>query len=636
MKNKFLIISLTTLVSVLILNKAEADTIQFDVATVVNYEVLTFCESDTVLLYSSLYPEPHAWVYWIEFTQNGIAYIESPYVVITANTIYYYNTNDFIDSYWDTDTLDVGGIWTLHHNITSQLYFYTYFNTPIAEPFPNPTENICGASGTLYSGHYEPGIYYTWWQDGNVVAEGYYPNDTSFTYYTSGEYVLEMIGGCNTVRDTVNITLVDNTLPDLGPDVIFCGEGGMTHQVDCHPLFVYDSYTWSTGESGMEFIQFEINTIPGTYQRTIWVDVTNECLTIPVRDSVLIFEYIYPPLHLGLDREICAGSTTTLDMGFAYEFMAWYESGNPNVLSFNPTITVEGDATFVAYVQVSTCPSMIDTIHITALQPYDQTKLCIATVDTSGFNKIVWNKEYDQGISHYNIYRLNIGYDLVGSVDFSEPAVFYDQTANPMSSAYRYKISAVDTCGHESALSTFHGTIHITSNAGTAGGIDLTITDHYIDESGEFVPPFYHVMIDSTNNGELNAIAQMSSVFNSYHIDNPYPGASYALAAELPWTCDPNAKAPENYAISNKSVVYTGIANVNVSDFEIYPNPATETLNIITPNNEFEVEIVNVFGQVVIKERDINKIDITGLDAGSYIVSVWSKGKCGKRSLIVY
>ncbi|NCC88129.1 MAG: T9SS type A sorting domain-containing protein, partial [Clostridia bacterium] len=91
-----------------------------------------------------------------------------------------------------------------------------------------------------------------------------------------------------------------------------------------------------------------------------------------------------------------------------------------------------------------------------------------------------------------------------------------------------------------------------------------------------------------------------------------------------------------NFIIDGNSVYpdgYTGNEpEVKFDELVIFPNPANETINIITPYNEFEVEIVNVLGQVVIKESNCRTIDVSGLAAGSYVVRFYSdKGASVKR-----
>jgi hypothetical protein len=78
-----------------------------------------------------------------------------------------------------------------------------------------------------------------------------------------------------------------------------------------------------------------------------------------------------------------------------------------------------------------------------------------------------------------------------------------------------------------------------------------------------------------------------------------------------------------------------GINDVEVNSFSIYPNPATNSVNI---NMDFDaVEISSVLGQTVssIKNSKGNSIDID-LESGLYFITVYNKGNIiGTRRLII-
>ena len=67
----------------------------------------------------------------------------------------------------------------------------------------------------------------------------------------------------------------------------------------------------------------------------------------------------------------------------------------------------------------------------------------MVTVDTTtGSNIIVWTKEYNLGISEYEIYKetssLNV-FQLLGAVPFDSLTQFIDTAANSSIHSYRYK-----------------------------------------------------------------------------------------------------------------------------------------------------------------------------------------------------
>ena len=71
-----------------------------------------------------------------------------------------------------------------------------------------------------------------------------------------------------------------------------------------------------------------------------------------------------------------------------------------------------------------------------------------------------------------------------------------------------------------------------------------------------------------------------------------------------------------------------GLNSLNLNDnISIYPNPAKTELNINVSQNEIdEVSISNLLGQVLIKSKNQNRIDISDLPDGIYIITI-SRGQ---------
>ncbi len=110
------------------------------------------------------------------------------------------------------------------------------------------------------------------------------------------------------------------------------------------------------------------------------------------------------------------------------------------------------------------CKSLF-TGEIDQLAPTNQV-ICLITVDsTTGKNLLIWEKPIIKGsLDHYNIYRENFTsntYGFIGFQPFDSLTEFIDNTADPKVRSWRYKMSAIDTCGQESELSIDHKTIHL-------------------------------------------------------------------------------------------------------------------------------------------------------------------------------
>ena len=64
--------------------------------------------------------------------------------------------------------------------------------------------------------------------------------------------------------------------------------------------------------------------------------------------------------------------------------------------------------------------------------------------------------------------------------------------------------------------------------------------------------------------------------------------------------------------------------NNSINDnFSIYPNPSHSDINIVLQSTEkFQIEITNSTSQLVLKELNQNKIDLSNYSNGLYIISV--------------
>jgi agmatine deiminase len=68
----------------------------------------------------------------------------------------------------------------------------------------------------------------------------------------------------------------------------------------------------------------------------------------------------------------------------------------------------------------------------------------------------------------------------------------------------------------------------------------------------------------------------------------------------------------------------TAIKNLSVEEtiFEIFPNPTSNEVNIITDKNDFHVSIINLNGQIVFSEQNIDRINVSSFAKGIYFVRI--------------
>ncbi|MBN2776610.1 MAG: DUF3089 domain-containing protein [Bacteroidales bacterium] len=79
-----------------------------------------------------------------------------------------------------------------------------------------------------------------------------------------------------------------------------------------------------------------------------------------------------------------------------------------------------------------------------------------------------------------------------------------------------------------------------------------------------------------------------------------------------------------------------------ISDFEkarksfiIYPNPATNQVFIDTDLIDYEIQIINLSGQILLSDRNTRKINISGLAEGVYLVRIKSRERVETIRLLV-
>ncbi len=261
------------------------------------------------------------------------------------------------------------------------------------------------------------------------------------------------------------------------------------------------------------------------------------------------------------------------------------------------------------------------------LPPPTLQTVCGVTVDsTSSYPVVQWEKTNREATDSFHIYReVSAGvYAIVGAVDGDSLSEFYDYTANPNATAYRYKISVLDTAGTEGAVSVYHNTIHLQS----LGGGNLQWTEYLIN--GVSPVTTYDVYIDAAANGNwLLMISVPSTQTTATDVNQAnHPAALYRLAANVPFSCTParSAGALLSNIISIQSV---GIQNYDASPyFKLYPNPANDQLFIQSAEEVKQVNIYNTTGELVmaVLPSTVNcQLSTASLANGVYIAEIKTK-----------
>ncbi len=268
-------------------------------------------------------------------------------------------------------------------------------------------------------------------------------------------------------------------------------------------------------------------------------------------------------------------------------------------------------------------------------------EICIVGIDTAtNHNRIVWERQANSLIDSFNIYRESTVagvYSLIGSQAFSTQSVFEDINSNPAQMSYRYRITAIDTCGMETAPSPIHKTIHLTINAGLGGVWNLIWTNYEGFSFGSYR------IYRGTDSTQMTLLTQIQSTLTSYTDLNPPTGnVYYQIEVISPHPCYPDSiysKANTNYNMSRSNTSNTNLApNMgfvqsanNQLSMELYPNPnngqfALEINSTSNKTQDYQLEVYSVMGKLIyseqlkIKDQFTKNMSFKHLSKGVYII----------------
>lgn len=275
--------------------------------------------------------------------------------------------------------------------------------------------------------------------------------------------------------------------------------------------------------------------------------------------------------------------------------------------------------------------------------PYESEKICIVTVDLiSGKNIIVWEKTSDSGIAAYNLYReFEIGqYEYIGSKNVNELSIFRDETADPESRAYLYKITITDTCGNESDInsSRYHRPSFL-QYVSSVGGINLSWTDYRIegiDNIGNYLASY--VIYRGTDSTGLTEYETVGSI-NNYTDQDPDALVKryyYRVAGVLKNPCYPTAgkkadSGPYSHSMSNieDNRILVGFDEIQVDRLSVNPVPFSDRTVISFNNPEghaYTLYLTDLSGKVCRIVDNIStsvfNLERENLNAGFYTVEL--------------
>ncbi|PLW99968.1 MAG: hypothetical protein C0594_16320 [Marinilabiliales bacterium] len=397
------------------------------------------------------------------------------------------------------------------------------------------------------------------------------------------------------------------------------------------------SYIWSEGSTNQNID----NVAAGVFELT--VTDNNGCIA---EDAIAVSEDGAAIISVdNIEEGNCGSNNASIDITVTGETQPYTYNWSNGATTEDLNNVSPGTYSVTVTHSGNSCQA-IQSITIPAILPATP-QICIITVDTTlNKNLIVWEKTGMTGIEYFNIYRESSvagDYELIGSVDFSEVSIFVDQNSYPNTRSYMYKLSAIDSCGTESLLSSYHKTLLL--------GVNPQLpTGYYLDWQASyegFAVQSYEIW-RGNNTGELELIETISSNNTSYIDENPPTGTLfYRVAAVKPGNpCDPDGNKAQGgpYTQSFSNLEDNGIASIDQlsysQEIKVIPNPNKGIFSLEVPwNGEKTIEIFNSEGKRVYHENhfknSISNINIAKFGKGIYMIKTSNSQQIHTNKIII-
>lgn len=333
-----------------------------------------------------------------------------------------------------------------------------------------------------------------------VECDSYTWNDSTYTESGTYQQQFTTANGCDSVV-TMNLT-INHSVTEL-IEVAIC-----EYELPYHYVNGQIDTTFEVGTPQLSTHNFSLLTSHGC-DSTIMLQVS----VVPVYTPVISVSGALTP---------CESSSAILGVVGNYNAYEWSNGMN------TPTITItETGYYWVSVTDANGCSGLSEMTHVGMSDLITETpSICMVGVE-NGHNLVVWDELSDPNVESYKIYRENNQanvFEPLTVISAASPNAYEDITADPTVRAYRYKITAVDSCGGETPMSPLHKSIHLTINRGIGNSWNLIWSDY---EGFEFSS---YKLYRGTANNNLQLIQTMPSNMNSY---TDYPSADEALFYQI-------------------------------------------------------------------------------------------------------
>ncbi len=254
--------------------------------------------------------------------------------------------------------------------------------------------------------------------------------------------------------------------------------------------------------------------------------------------------------------------------------------------------------------------------------------ICSASLDAElGWNRLIWQKEDASYIASFDVYResnVTSEFEWIGNVHVDSLSTFVDVGFDPGASSTRYDLVAVDSCGGEIDFAGAHRTIHLQSNLGVNGEVNLFWNPY---EGFNYDNFSIHRSTDGETYFPIGTVAN-----NVYAFTDQFPPAGnkwYQIRIPLDNACDP---------VRSRSTGFIG-SNINALSISGIDNPENDRVQLVRNAehwtliwNELEnctVDLLDMMGRRIWSESLVEaegRLNLPAVASGSYLVRVSSPG----------
>ena len=436
-----------------------------------------------------------------------------------------------------------------------------------------------------------------------VWSNGYFGNNLTNVGAGTYECTLYDANGCQ-VQSSFTINEPSKLELDLTTDDPTCGLSNgkiFTTISGGNPTY---NVTWNTGETTTNLL----NLSQGFYQITV-VDAdlcsVKDSLYLNAANSVEVVDSIFPTdcgfsnggINLTITETILSGTIDSIG----------WSNGGIFADNFN---LAEGN--YLVTIYYGTACKFQKNYYV-GIKPPLRNDICIVTVDEeTTTNLVVWEKNDEIDVTHFNIYRENSiagNYDMIDTIHFSNISVFNDVISSPLHRSWRYRISAVNSCGVESVLSIPHKTLHLNLiEEQTPGTFDIYWDDYEGISNGNYI---VNRFTTQTGWEELSPSIPFGGV--TMFTDTPPVGSldlDYYVSFQLDEPCTATWRT-ENFNVS-RSNKDKGIFN---------PGEGTD----FPSKSTCKIEIFDIHGKLIFKqlcENELTTISTNNLFSGMYFINI--------------